>query len=156
MTGNTQAWLLPTGVALGTSRLEYWQCHGLSKCEIARWLSHYASFINAPRHPSLLTSFLTAGKQSGGIKAGGKMVRSQRGQGRKAVVPHLEWDSNKARRCHGNRRRATPHPPSREETPRSISLSLSLSVFERGKWPSASDPCRSRRLASERGPDKGA
>ncbi|KAL1264971.1 hypothetical protein QQF64_002998 [Cirrhinus molitorella] len=86
------------------------------------------------------------------------MAHAQRGQGRKAVVPHLERDSNKTRRCHGNRRRATPHPLSREETPRSISLSLSLSrsVFERGKWPSASDPCRSRRLASERGPDKGA
>ncbi|KAF4107277.1 hypothetical protein G5714_011641 [Onychostoma macrolepis] len=82
------------------------------------------------------------------------MACAQRGQGRKAVVPHLEWDSNKARRCHGNRRRATPHPPSRER-PQGASLSFSRSVFERGKWPSASDPCRSRRLASERGLDKG-
>ncbi len=51
------------------------------------------------------------------------MAHARRGQGRKAVVPHLEWDSNKARRCHGNRRRATPHPPSRER-PQGASLSL--------------------------------
>lgn len=81
------------------------------------------------------------------------MVRARRGQGQKAVVPHLEWDSNKARRCHGNRRRATPHPLSRE---RPQGASLSRSVFERGKWPSASDPYRRRRLASQKGPDKGA
>ncbi|ROI16324.1 hypothetical protein DPX16_12442 [Anabarilius grahami] len=58
---------------------------------------------------------------------GGKMARARRGQGQKAVVPHLEWDSNKARRCHGNRRRATPHPLSRE---RPQGASLSRSIFE--------------------------
>lgn len=155
VTGTTRSRALSPHVAPGTGCLEKWQCHRLSECEIARRLPHYASFINAPCHPSLLTSFLTVGKQSGGMRrgGGGEMARAQRGQGQKAVVPHLEWDSNKARRCHGNRRRATPHPLSRE---RPQGASLSRSVFERGKWPSASDPYRSRRLASQKGPDKGA
>lgn len=89
VTGETCATVLSPHVPPGTGCTKWWQCQGLSECEIMWWLSHYASFINAPCHLSLLTSFLTIGKQSG---ASGEAI-VHRG-GRDAVVAHLEWDSN--------------------------------------------------------------
>lgn len=121
-----------------------------------RWLSHYASFINAPCHRSLLTSFLTVGKQSGGT--GGRYC-AQRGQGRKAVVPHLEWDSNKPAAAMETGEepprilRAGRDPKEHCKLPLSslarVSLALSFSVAN-GPEP----PTRAPR--QRRGPDKGA